>query len=629
MFHIIADEDIVTPDGTLRCAKDTVVDTVTSGSDGTVLSKALYLGKYRVEEIGVVTGFTLNKTPAYVTLKYKDQITPVVMESASIENLRQKVQFELYKESEVIELGQTNADGITELLSAFQPAEGVVFTIHAAEDIKDIDGNIVIPKDGIVDIVTTGADGKTRTTKDLPMASYYAKELYNSVEYVIDGTKYDVDVRPEAEKDHETENFVLNFNGGEAVKNKLIRGQIKVIKTSTEDGKPLAGAVYLVTNADGVIVDKIVTGEDGTAATVSLPYGIYTVTEIKPPAGYQLADAENVSQTAEINADGIVIELSYKNKPTEVILHKTDVTTAEGLPGAEITVYDSEGNVVFKGITDENGNITIKNLPVGSYTFKETAAPSGYQLNTTVFNFIIDENGNVTGDDTVTDRPTEVVIHKTDATTAEGLPGAEITVYDKNGDVVFSGITNENGSITIKNLPAGEYTFKETGAPKGYQLNTTVFTFTIHEDGSVTGDNTITDKPTEVTFNKTDEKGKPLAGAEITVYDKDGNAAAVGITDENGVFTVYGLPEGEYTYRETKAPEGYLLNDTVYSFTIQPDGTLAGTVETIVNRPIPVTDNPKTGDPAQTAGLTAVCAVSFLLMTAMLFFGRKKKKLNQ
>ncbi len=633
VFNIIADEDIVTPEGTLRYAKDTVVDTVTSGSDGTVLSKELYLGKYRVEEIGVVTGFTLNKTPAYVTLKYKDQITPVVMESASIENLRQKVQFGLYKESEVIEIGKTDADGITELLSAFQPAEGVVFTIHAAEDIKDADGNVVIPKDGIVDIVTTGADGKTRTTKDLPLASYYAKELYNSVEYVIDGTKYDVDVRPNAVADHETENFVLNFNGGEAVKNKLIRGQIKVIKTSAEDGKPLAGAVYLVTNADGVIVDKLATGEDGTAVTVNLPYGVYTITEIKPPVGYQLADAESVSQTAEINTDGIVIEISYKNKPTEVILHKTDVTTAEGLPGAEITIYNEAGETAAQGITDKNGDFAVYNLPAGKYTFKETGAPVGYQLNTTVFTFTIDENGNVTGDDTVTDRPTEVVIHKTDVTTAEGLPGAEITVYDKNGDVVFSGITNENGSITIKNLPAGTYTFKETGAPKGYQLNTTVFTFTIHEDGTVTGDNTITDQPTEVTFNKTDEKGRPLAGAEITVYDKDGNVAAVGITDENGVFTVEKLPAGEYTYRETKAPEGYLLNDTVYSFVINPDGSIAGEIQAVVNKPVPAVipepENPKTGDPAQTAGLIAVCAASFLLMGAMLFLGRKKKKLNQ
>ena len=87
-----------------------------------------------------------------------------------------------------------------------------------------------------------------------------------------------------------------------------------------------------------------------------------------------------------------------------------------------------------------------------------------------------------------------MIISKEDVTTSEELPGAEIVITDKDGNEVFKGTSDENGKVYFEVPAPGEYHFRETVAPEGYELNETVFSFTVFEDGSILGDCTITDR---------------------------------------------------------------------------------------------------------------------------------------
>lgn len=89
---------------------------------------------------------------------------------------------------------------------------------------------------------------------------------------------------------------------------------------------------------------------------------------------------------------------------------------------------------------------------------------------------------------------TEMIISKVDVTTAEELPGAEIEVTDQDGNHIFSGISDEKGKVYFPVPSPGKYHFRELTAPEGYDRNETVFSFMVFEDGSIIGDNTITDQ---------------------------------------------------------------------------------------------------------------------------------------
>lgn len=97
MFEIYADEDITTPDGTIRYTKDTLVDTITTDEKGTATSKLLYLGKYRVVETVAPYGTVINSEPHTVELTYSGQNEKVTNTSTSFTNDRQKVEIDLTK----------------------------------------------------------------------------------------------------------------------------------------------------------------------------------------------------------------------------------------------------------------------------------------------------------------------------------------------------------------------------------------------------------------------------------------------------------------------------------------------------------------------------------------------------
>lgn len=293
------------------------------------------------------------------------------------------------------------------------------------------------------------------------------------------------------------------------IKNQPI--QIEIGKVSGETGKLLGGAVLqLVRDSDGTVIREW-TSRDGEAEHFkNLAGGTYIIREVKAPSGYEKMEPQEI-EIKDIEAIQEFVVKNYKithsgggggstpNHPRPsaeyMELFKIDGRTGQKLAGAKITVYNPDGSVYAEGITNSAGTFRFKKPLKGAYTFKETEAPEGYYLNEVLHAFAVTDDGTIEGDTTMENySKTEMIISKVDVTTAEELPGAEIEVTDQDGNHIFSGISDEKGKVYFPVPSPGEYHFRELTAPEGYDRNETVFSFTVFEDGSIIGDNTITDQ---------------------------------------------------------------------------------------------------------------------------------------
>ncbi|WP_057877470.1 SpaA isopeptide-forming pilin-related protein [Levilactobacillus paucivorans] len=180
----------------------------------------------------------------------------------------------------------------------------------------------------------------------------------------------------------------------------------------------------------------------------------------------------------------------------------------------------------------------------------------------------------------------EVLLTKTDRETGAKLAGATYTLEDSNGKIYGSGlVTDANGNISFASLPAGDYKFIETAAPEGYTLDSTPIPFTIVKGETATVDVSAEDtadhndeEPSgEVILTKVDKAtGEKLTGAVYKLVDAEGEVIRTDlITNAEGNIQVDGLAAGDYQFIETKAPEGYTLNETPIAFTIVNGATTA------------------------------------------------------
>lgn len=353
VFEIYADEDITTPDGTVRYTKDTLVDSITTGKKGTATSTQLYIGKYRVVETVAPYGTVLNRTINHIALTYSGQNEKVTNTSTSFTNDRQKVVIDLTKILEQDE--KFNIGNNDEILN-------VSFGIYADEDLKASNGT-VIPKDGLLEIITCDEKGKATFTTDLPIGSYYVKEISTDSHYILSDEKYPV-VFEYAGQD--TATVHISVNDGEPITNEIIYGTIKGLKIDRETEETISGALFGLfsinetkfTEKTAILTSE--SNEDGIFTFENVPYGEYIVRELKPAKGY-LPNEENYQ--VAVSEDEEIIEITVENDKIPEIKTTATSTARQFLFIARCKSSKSENvlqkaNRVEKIISDQGFEVT-------------------------------------------------------------------------------------------------------------------------------------------------------------------------------------------------------------------------------------------------------------------------------
>ena len=525
-FKVYAAEDIYTADNQKDAdgnrikyySEGDLVTTLTTGKDGKATAKNLPLGQYRVVEVEAPYGYVLNPNEQKVTFTYVDDKTPVIKESLTFSDDRQKLDMSVTK---------LDAEDNT-------PIAGAVFGLYADEDIKNVAGKVIIEKGTLLEKATSDENGKIAFVKDYPFAKYVARELVKPAGYV--------------------------------------------------------------TNEEAVNFDTKYQGQDVKAA---------------------------------------VYNSEYKNTPTTFEFTKTDITSGAELTGATLTVLDKDGNVVDTWTSDAKEAHVIKRLVVGeTYTLREEFAPYGY-LKATDIKFTVEDTGKVQHVEMKDEVPTgSIVINKdgefvTDTTLMKGywydfifnffkdsLAGVTFdvyakedivsadgldTVYHKAGDKVATIVTNDKGIARIDDLPLGKYYLVETKTIDGFVLDDTQI------------ERTVTGKDGKVLDTLTTDKNGHAESKELPIctYNEDGSFKE----------------DIHYTVVETKAADGYILDETAHDVTLRYDDNAPDVVVTtlkLINVPTEP-KLPQTGDNANPLLYLGIGALALITGVGVGLRGRKKK----
>ena len=476
VYEITAAEDIYTLDGTLRASKGEVVDTITTGKDGTAKSKELYLGKYEVKEVTAPFGFVLNEEIHAVELVYAGQEIAVTETATGFVNERQRVEIDLVKALEIDKDYGVGENG---------EFADVTFGLYAAEELTAVDGK-TIPADGLIEVIFLNENGHGKAISDLPIGSYYVQEIKTNAAYLTSDTKYPVNFKYAGQ---EAATVHITANEGNAIENKLIYGSVSG-KKSDEDGKALGGAVigiFKVGTTEFTKENAIKTttsADDGSFSFAKVPYGTWAIREIESPKGFVLSEEEIPVTIGKVD-EVVEIELVNFYITGKIELTKVDEDYPENkLTGAVFEVYadkngdgklDKDDELLGTMGEVEKGVYQMGDLRYGKYLVREKTAPEGFVLDEGVYGVSIEENGktyaveNKAGVGFInTAQKGSLKIVKTSSNGK--LEGFSFRVTGTDYDQTFK--TDKNGEIFIEGLRIGEYTVSEVSdnASAGYIL---------------------------------------------------------------------------------------------------------------------------------------------------------------
>lgn len=555
VFEIYADEDITTPDGTIRYTKDTLVDNITTDEKGTATSKLLYLGKYRVVETVAPYGTVINPEPHTVELTYSGQNEKVTNTSTSFTNDRQNVVIDLTK---ILEQDEKFNIGSNDEI------RNVSFGLYADEDLKAANGT-VIPKDGLFEIITCNEKGKATFTTDLPIGSYYVKEISTDNHYILSDKKYPVAFESAGQN---TAAVHITVNDGGPIENEIIYGTIKGLKIDRETGENIAGALFglfSITETEFTEETAILTAESnekGIFTFENVPYGEYIVRELKPAEGY-LPNEENYPIIIYENDE--IIEITVENdkipelKTTATIDGKKKVGATEVFTLEDVVEYKhlvSGKEYTVKGILMDKATgkpLLIDEKEICSETTFTPDEPTGEIIvyfefdaryikkdtDIVVFESLYSENKELAVHAEIDDEGQTVTVKIPKIGTKASIEGKK--KFTTNGDITIDDV------VSYKHLTAGkEYTIK------GVLMDKSTGKQFLVDGKEVCSEVTFTPETAdgEVTVSFTFDGSVITKETEIVVFEtlyREGTEIAVhaDIEDENQTVTIHPQPESE------------------------------------------------------------------------------------
>ncbi len=352
-----------------------------------------------------------------------------------------------------------------------------------------------------------------------------------------------------------------------------------------EDGTALSGAEFTLYDKDHNKIDTAVSTATGEVLFQHLEYGDYTIQETTPPEGYLISDQV---LTASIRTNGVTVTAnpaSISNQTIKGNVKVTKISEEDGsvLSGAEFSLYASSdtsySKPVASAVTGTDGTALFENVSYGSYYLRETKAPAGFQLSDQTLPVSVSENGKTydLGNYSDTLLNGRIQIEKTD-TEGNPLEDASFSLYRETDTAYSTPIaesqTDANGNAYFNDIPKGVYLVRETKAPVGYLLADTTKTVVVGKEAKTYDAGTIIDEKIKgsIEIQKVDPDGKPLKGAEFGLYNSEGKLVETASSDANGKVELKDIPYGDYTIKETAAPELYKISDRVIAVSIQEDG---------------------------------------------------------
>lgn len=589
---------------------------VTTGEDGTALVTGLNAGWYTIVETKAPEGYLLDTTPHNVMLEEgktavveifdeaKPSLTIYKLDSVTqtpLANATFRIEKKTDNGTELIGEYTSDADGIVRLeqidpgryliteikapdgYNIDAPTQEVTIEYGVAYEVTftdtpkspiyiakvDQDGNPLAGAKFKVTTMNGAMVGEVETGRTgyaiIPYAEpgwYVVEEIQAPDGYILSETPVNIEVKSGKPATVEFVNYA--------------RPGLQILKLDADTREPLVGARFKIAYANGVFIGEYTTNVNGLITLDSddgLTEGAVVVTEIQAPDGYVLdVTPHNVTlKPGELTQ----IELFNTSKPGLQLIKKDEIT---GLPvgGARfnVTLLENGGKKdLGTYTTSENGTFFIADLTPGHYVITETKAADGYILDSTP-RYIEVEGGKLNTLEVFNTPYSDLRLLKIDSETRDPLEGAVFKLYDHDRLEIGTYTTNNLGEIFVQSLPSGTYYLQEQKAPAGYVLDNTVREIELVGGKTTTVEWKNTALGTLRIIKVDADTGKPLYGATFLLYDNRNNLLGEYTTDQNGLI-VFGtsLQAGKYKLKEIKAPDGYVLDETIRTITVQSGTT--------------------------------------------------------
>ena len=581
--------------GVYEKGTDNKIATIVTDEKGYGRAEDIPTGEYEIKEIKAPKGYALDTTVGKVTVQADTTVTYSCSDKPQNDPVR-------------IILGKIDRETNLNKPQGSASLENAEFTVKYYTGNYNVDPASIGKKPERAWILRTDSDGYCRLSEQykisgdefykvggietLPLGTVTIQETKAPEGYLINSEIFVRQITSEGYAES-----VTTYNAP-TIPEQVQKGIIRLQKVDAETGgKPsgegsLKGAVYEVYDSTGAKVDTLTTDEEGKAQSKELPVGTYTVKETAASPGYVL-DAN--TYTVVFNPDTTSTPLLYKDVTSRetpqkgiIRLQKVDKETGgkpsgDGtLKGAVYEVYNTAGKKVDTMTTDEAGTAQSKQLPLGSYTVKETKSSEGYIKDPETYKVTIsaEQGGAEILYQDVTSRETPqkgiIKLEKEDAETGEAqgaasLKGAVYEIRNSKDEVVDTLTTDKKGKAKSKELPLGSYTVKETKPSPGYNVDQNTYTVKLTSENRedrvfyktqkskeevIRGDVQIVKFGADGDGEDTDIK-KPLKGIKFIFTSKTTGKKYTIVTDENGYANTQqlgnsrgGLPYDTYTVTE-------------------------------------------------------------------------------